>query len=187
MAAMASIKVTKSFAYKGATRSWSNRYYFTNDAPSDNTHWTTFSDAVVAAEKLAHFPSVTITGTTGYAAGSELPIFSKSYSQAGTEAGTPNCYMPGDAAGLLKWTTTQRTSKNHPIYLFNYIHGMAGSTAGPNPALNATQVALWVTYGNTWITGISDGTVTHKRAGPNGAVAQGCSMASYATHRDFPR
>ena len=61
MAATPSIKVIKSFQYKGATRSFSNRYHFSGGTPSDATHWATLSDNVVAAEKALYAAHTTIT------------------------------------------------------------------------------------------------------------------------------
>jgi len=51
MADTASLKVTKSFAFRGGVREWSNRYHFDGTTPADSGHWTTLSDAVVTAEK----------------------------------------------------------------------------------------------------------------------------------------
>ena len=84
MAATPSIKITKQFTYRGVARHFSNRYHFVGGTPADNAHWTTLSDAIVTAEKVIYTSVVTIVSTTGYAAGSEVPVFSKTYSTAGT-------------------------------------------------------------------------------------------------------
>jgi len=186
VAATPSLKVIKSSAFKGGTRLWSNRYHFSGGTPADSAHWTTFSDAVVTAEKASLKGTTTIVGTVGYAAGSDVPVFSKTYSTVGTDA-TGGNYAPGEVAGLTRYSTDQRTSKNHPIYLFNYYHNMiTNPTAGQQDLIATGLRTNMLTYANAWITGFSDGTNTYHRAGPNGAVALGAFVEEYLTHRDFP-
>lgn len=187
MAATNSLKVTKSFTYRGVTRHFSNRYHFNGGTPADTAHWTTFSDAVVTAEKAALPSTVTIVGTTGYLAGSEVPVFSKVYSTAGTCSSAGGVIGPGDAASLVRYSTTARTSKNHPIYLFNYYHAPLIASGNPDNLLAGYSSALG-TYAGTWIgAGFSDGTNTYVRSGPNGATAVGQLVESMVTHRDLPR
>lgn len=186
MAATPSLKVTKSMHFKGGTKLWSNRYHFNGGTPADSTHWTTFSDAVVTAEKAQFGTNVTIVGTTGYAAGSDVPVFSKTYSTAGTWTPTGS-FAPGEVAALVRYATAARTSKNHPIYLFNYYHGLTVQTSSTTcDLLTAALRTLMQTYAAAWLSGFSDGTNTYVRAGPNGATATGSSVEQYVTHRDFP-
>ena len=187
MAATPSIKVTKQFTYRGVARQWSNRYHFNGGTPADNAHWTTFSDAVVTAEKAIYGNVVTIVKTTGYAAGSEVPVFTKTYSTVGTLTPGSNAYAPGDAAILLRYATAVRTAKNHPVYLFNYFHGAITDGALTPDTPYSTQKTAVNTYATSWMSGFSDGTTTYNRAGPNGATATGALVESYLTHRDFPR
>lgn len=181
------MKVTKSFTYRGVTRTFSNRYHFNGGTPADNAHWTTFSDAVVTAEKSIYDSAVTITKTTGYAAGSEIPVFTKTYSTIGT-ANYSGLRCPGDAAVLVRYATAVRTSKNHPVYLYNYYHGACYVDSAHPDTVNAGQVTAMSSYAGTWIgAGFSDGTTSYNRAGPNGATATGQLVEPYITHRDFPR
>jgi hypothetical protein len=187
VAATPSIKVTKSFTYRTVTKSFSNRYHFNGGTPSDTAHWTTLSDAIVAAEKAMLDAGVTITGTVGYAAGSDVPVFSKTYAVAGTGAfWASGIKPPGAAAGLIRYSTTARTAKNHPVYLFNYYHGVAAASNAANDTVLGSQKTAMGTYAAAWIAGFSDGTITAVRAGPNGATATGHFEAPYLTHRDFP-
>lgn len=187
MASTASIRVLKTTPYRGGTRTWSNRYHFDGGAPADSTKWTTFSDAIVNAEKACLTSATqTIVETFGYAAGSDVPVFSKTYSTAGTYNAGSNPQAPGDCAILVRFSTAARTSKNHPLYLFNYYHGVVLSSVSNPDVVIATQITAVNTYASAWITGFSDGAVTHHRAGPNGDLATGVLVSSDTRHRDFP-
>jgi len=182
-----SIKVLKQFAYRGQTKRWSNRYFMTGGSPSNSTQWTTLSDAVVTAEKATLGSIVTIVETFGYEAGSDVPVFSKTYSTAGTLSTGAGLPAPGDAAALVRYSTAARTSRNHPIYLFNYVHNAYVSSTTGGDALLAGQVTALGTYAAAWLAGFSDGSHTLKRTGPYGHDATGYLVSPYVTHRDFPR
>lgn len=188
MAASPSVQIKKTSPYKGGSRVWSNRYHFLGGTPADATHWHTLMDAVVAAEKLTYDASHVITEAVGYAAGSDVPVASKVYSVAGTFSGSgTNRITPLEVAALIRWSTAERTTKNHPIYLFSYLHGAL--TVGPGTAyetLATDQASVMATYATAWITGFSDGSITATRAGPNGQAATGSIVEEYVTHRDFP-
>jgi hypothetical protein len=182
-----SIKVTKSFSFRGSARLWSNRYYMSGPTPADSTHWTTFSDAVVNLEKAMLSTAVAIVATHGYAPGSDVPVFSKTYATAGQLNPALGIPQAGEVAALVRYSTAGRTSKNHPLYLFNYYHGVAADAATTPDLLKTGWVTSYNTYAAAWVAGISDGTNLQVRCGPQGNVATGYLTETWLTHRDFPR
>jgi hypothetical protein len=187
MADTPSVKITKSLLWRGLTKTFTNRYHFTAGVPASSAAWDTFFDAIVAAEKLIYGSQVTIVKADGYAADSDIPVRTKTYTTAGT--GTPGgALQERQVAALARWTTDAVTVRNHPIYLFSYYHAANMSTVGGHQdEVDATQKGAITTYATAWVTGFSDGTTTHKRAGPRGAVALTGACELYLTHRDFPR
>jgi hypothetical protein len=145
-------------------------------------------DAVVTAEKAALYANTTIVEAIGYAAGSEVPVASKVYTTAGTHTGTGGNEAPGECAALVRYSTASRTSKNHPIYLFNYYHNALLTTSGASgqDKLLASQATSLATYASSWISGFSDGSITATRCGPNSQAATGSIVEEWLTHRDFP-
>lgn len=167
---------------------WSNRYHFLGGTPADATHWHTLTDAIVTAEKAIHGGDTVIVEATCYAAGSDVPVASKVYSTAGTcTVVTGDAIQALEVCALGRWSTAERTSKNHPIYLMSYWHGVWTNTADLwAESLDSDQKSAMNTYGAAWISGFSDGSITATRAGPNGQAATGYLTEEYVTHRDFP-
>jgi len=186
--AVPSIRVVKTMLFKSGTRQWSNRYYFTGGTPPDATHWHTLMDAITTAERPLFGSNDHVVEALGYAAGSDVPVATKTYSLAGTltPAGGSEP-VPGECAALLRWSTAKRSTKNHPVYLFNYFHSVYNEPGTNYDLLDSVQKANLATYAASWLSGFSDGgSVSAKRAGPDGTAATGSIVEEYITHRDFP-
>ena len=173
-------------------RNWSNRYHFHGGTPADSAHWTTLSNAIVLAEKAIHMPLASggskIIEAIGYQGGSEIPVFTLAYTTDGTGAFASYIPVPPDCAALIRYSTADRSSKNHPIYCFNYVHGVGGGTSTTHvDAVNTAQKTALGVYAADWIAGFSDGTNTYVRARPNGNLCNGYFVEPDLTHRDLPR
>lgn len=188
-----SLVIKKRFGYRGGTREFSNRYHFEGALPTDNAAWIAMADLVVAAEKLIYAGDVTIVEAIGYDSGSATStnphgdaVFTKTYTTAGTGTfDSSGPAAPGDCAAFVRYSTPARSTKNHPVYLSNYYHGVYSEAGGGDNLLTA-QLGAMETYQNHWINGfLADGSL-RERCGPRGAVATGGMVSPVIRHRDFP-
>lgn len=181
-----SIKILYTIPYRGGSRTWSVRFHFSGGTPANSSAWAALALALRNDLKAGVSSGLSIIGSVGYAAGSEVPVWSETVSVAGTLAsGTP---ATGDSATMVRWTTDARSTKNHPIYLFNWFHGASWSGSGSSDTLLAAQKTVYDNFAAKFASGgagYSDGTNTYHRCGPYGAVGLVGSCNEYVRHRDF--
>lgn len=189
-----SLLLTHSFGYRGGTQLWTNRWHCTGPETITLEEFNTLVNAVKAAERNIYSDVTTLvraewadasTATTTNPHG--LVTQSLILSQAGNvavEAGVVR--MPGDCALVARFSTDARTTKNHPIYLFKYVHDVFGKGNAAPDTPSTVQRANLQTYGEAWIEGFSDGTNTRAYCGPHGVVALTASVLTTIRHRDFP-
>jgi hypothetical protein len=183
-----SIRVKKSFVFRGAAKVWSNRYHFDGSAIGDSAAMNTFMDGVVLAEKAIHGSQVTIVECNCFAPGSDVAIATKTYSTAGTLSITGGSACPGECAAILRMATTKKSTKNHPVFVFSYFHGVFFNTSSgvPDNILAAEKTAI-EGYADSWKNGLSIGGRTYIRTTPDGHLTTGRVVSPYIGHRDFPR
>ena len=186
MAAMPSLKIEYQSPYKGGTKRWSNRYYLTAGKPTTDARWLQLAQNYRDQLKTIITSAHTIVGAVGYDAGSDVPIWSTTFSTAGTYSAGSQTQPPLECCAICKFTTSQRSTKNHPIYLFKYVHGVILRTTADKEQLDSGWKASFQAIMDFFISGVSDGAVSHSIAGPRGAVALTAIVNDHATHRDFP-
>lgn len=182
-----SCRIVKSMPYRGGTQVWSNRYFWNQTSLPSTADQDSLSATLVTNEKLIVTSRVTYSEVVWYAAGSDVPVRTTSLSGTGTMSESGTDKTPGDAAVVIRWSTTQRTSKNHPIYLFKYYHDARIADNGDPDVVVTVQHLNMNNLGGMLVDGITVGGTTYKLAGPHGAVAQGYLSLLKVTHRDFPR
>lgn len=182
----ASVKLQISMPVRGVSTVWSNRYYLGSLTTLNTTTFNNLADDISNKFKAVISAWCGIVGAVGYDAGSDTPVFSKTYAISGTFAHTGERLCPADAAAMIRFSTTQRSAKNHPIYLYKWVHGVYYDDATQPDTLWSTQKSALETYAGQCVTGFNDGTTNHPISGPYGAVAQGHQVSQWIRHRDFP-
>lgn len=180
-----SVRLEKSFTYRGALQTWSNRYYFNGAVPAD---WDALFLELVTREKAFLPATVTLTSAHGYAPGSGAAIANHIYTTAGTLSAAGAVQLPGDCAIPVRWATTKMSTKNHVVFVMSYYHGVLRTTgaASPDGYLDG-QYTLLDAYADAWRAGITVGGRVYKRTTPDGALVTGHLTSPYVGHRDFPR
>jgi hypothetical protein len=182
------VKIVKEFTYRGATKQFSNSYFFNGSVPSTDALWDDVFDAVVAAEKACYLSGTVIVGAHGYGPTSDVALANKAYTTAGTGGFSGASRVPGDCAAILRMATTGMSEKNHVIYVFSYFHGVYNATSpGDGDTLLAAQRTAITNYADGWLTGLAAGARTIKRCTPSGELTTGKLVDPFIGHRDFPR
>lgn len=180
-----SLKVIKSFGYRGVTQQWSNRYYFSGAAPAN---WDDLIDAVVLIEKSQNTGMITFVSAHGYAPGSDVAVANKTLAGTGTLSFGDGTRTPGDCAAILRHATTKLSIKNHVVYVFSYLHGAQYQTSSNNvDVLHPTQKAAIEAGALDWVNGFTVGGRVYKRTTPDGHLVTGRAVDQFIGHRDFPR
>lgn len=162
------------------------RFHFSGGTPANDSAWAALSLALRNDLKAGISSGLSIVGALGYAAGSEVAVWSETTSVAGTLAsGTP---ATGDSAVMVRWKTDQKSTKNHTIYLFNWFHGASWSGSGSSDTLLSAQKTVYDNFATKFASGgagYSDGSTAYHRCGPHGAVGNVGTCDQYVRHRDF--
>lgn len=189
MAPTPRIQARFSIPRRGGTQLWSTSYHLDNDVPD----LTTFEDLIDWLEgsgtynqTSCFYPDVELVGWDYYPPGIDVATFTRPSSLPGTLTPGAAELQSSDSVSLARWSTTAKTSKNHPIYLFNYLHGVRWKNTMAADTVDSDQAIAQQGFLQQLVDGITVNGHTFKRAGPQGAVAQSVVIDPYIRHRDFP-
>lgn len=186
-----SLVIAKSFSYRGAPETWTNKYHFSGTTPANQAGWLTLLRAVWDVERSFLGNDVTLVGGTGYAAGNEAAVAMFDVNNIGgttaTNKGLANVSsqaIPGDVAVWMRWATDKRNSKNKPIYLRKYFHGVPLNQSDGDAVESAIRAVMITANAKLF-----DGTLPggFKVCGPQGAVALAGGVAQFSTTRTLKR
>jgi hypothetical protein len=182
-----SIRTRKSFQYRGSTRVFGNRWFFNGGVPASNTEWDTLAAAVLSHEQDCYGTDVTFVDAVCYDSGSDVPVYTHTYSASGSYSPGSEVRMPGDCAGIVRMSTDARSTKNHPIYLYKFCRAVYREVGATFDTWSTFQSAHWKSLIDNWIAGLSDGAHTLTLADAKGLGAVSSLIEPLITHRDFPR
>lgn len=180
------MKLSFTSPYRGGTKTWSQLWHFTGPDWANAGQFTTLRTALLG-QITGLLPSDThAVSATAYNAGSSVPVFTDTFSTAGSSTASGGVVTPLEDCALVKFTTTQRTTKNHPIYLFKWFRAVRAGGAGAAETLDSGLKGNINSNMGTILAGLSDGTNTRQYCGPFGAVAQTRIVETYVHAREFP-
>lgn len=182
-----SIRAIFESTYKGGTKRWSTRWHFTPAVNPTTAVFATLANDLDPYLAAIVTPRTSLKEYVGYYAGSEVPVWSADRNQAGTFNPGTFRVTPLESCAVTRYGTTQRTSKNHPIYLFQYTHDvLVEPSQSDYELLNNDQQENIRQLAQKWVDGFVISGSTYMKTGPYGAVAQNCRINDYISHRDFP-
>lgn len=172
--------------YRGGTKQWSQLWHFTGPDWASSGQFNTLVDALVAQIQGLIPSDSSIEEAIGYNSGSSVPVYTYTHTWTGTSTATSSNRGALEDCALVKFTTTQRSSKNHPIYLFKWFRPAYNAGSGAWETLLSGLKSNIASNMNTILAGLSDGTNTRQYCGPFGAVAQTRVVEDYVHTREFP-
>lgn len=188
-----SIRLDKSFTYRGAAERWSNKYHLSGSAPASTAEWTAICDALVAAEKTLYPSGTTVIYAAGYNSDTGAAVYTRDYTispdtpVAGTLSTTGSVPVPGDDAWWVRWWAGQYNSRGKKIWLRKYFHSTLAATGGGDNLL-AGQKTAGGTFGALLISGLTvTGYASRKLADKDGNVASAYNVVTYITTRTLKR
>lgn len=180
-----SIRVIRTAPYKGGSRIWGQRY-FMSGADYSEAEFEILTDYLRDELKTVTLDDSSIIEYIGYNIGSDVPVFTKTVTTAGTYPSSGEPIMPLEVCALARLTTDVRTTKNHPIYGFKYFHHVQNNGGSDHEMLRTGYATTLEGIMADFLTGFDDGDSTRNWCDAKGAVFQEATVATELTHRDFP-
>lgn len=181
------MRVLYESTYKGGVKTWSTRVYWSVAVNPTDAVWDALAAGLDPYVKAFITPRSTHKGYTCYDIGSDVPVRQIDRNVVGTFDPTTPQWNPLEVSILARYSTTQRTTKNHPIYLFQYLRdGMTQPGQADRELVNTDQKEDVRQFVQKLVDGFVIGGSTYKKSSRYGAVAQSVIVEQYLTHRDFP-
>lgn len=188
-----SIRIDKSFTYRGSPEKFSNKYHFNGSNPANSTEWKAITDALVAQEKTLFPVGTTIIYAAGYTSDTGPAVYTRDFTVspdtpvAGTLVTTGAVETPGDDAFWARWWTGQYDSRGKKIYLRKYWHPAYITSGNPDQLFSGQKTAA-STFAALMISGLTvTGYSTRTLCDKSGNVATAYNVVTYVTTRTLKR
>jgi hypothetical protein len=189
-----SIRLDKSFPYRGNAEIWSNRYHFAGANPVDNVEWGAIVDALVQSERSCYSSRTTVVYAAGYLTDPGVAVFTRDYTVT-PNSPVPGTFVPGtlpaatgDDAAWVRWNCGQVTSRGKKIYLRKYFHDVYLNAAGGGDALYTNQKSAIQNHGTACRGGlIVSGHASRLICDKHGNTALDNETVTYVTTRTLKR
>lgn len=190
MAPMPSLKFGFEIPYRGGTKFTSTKFHFNGGTPSSDAEWLALWSAMWTDLRLGIAADVLLTNVNGYPNDTSPSAYVWVGSSRGSFDRSADLSQAAINCALLSWTTDARNSRGGPVYLRNFIHCVTAESETDLDTLLTAQLTPLNAFAAKFDdagAGYSDGTNTHKRAGPNGAVGLVGTCESKLTRRVLAR
>lgn len=189
-----SLRIDKSFTYRGVAEKWSNKYHLSGANPADAVEWKAILDALVGLEKHLYSSATTVVYAAGYLGTSPVAVYTRDYTVspdspvAGDLTVGTQIPLPGDAAFWVRWHMGQLNSRGKKIYARKYFHdAYRGATGADKDSLGSTQKTNATTF-STAVNGFTvAGYSTRAICDKNGNLAVSQNVVTYVTTRTLKR
>lgn len=188
MSTYPSVRMVRLASHKGVDKEWSNRYHFIGGIPADLTAWTTLVTNIRDAEVPIFPADIRFVRAVCYLNDESPATHVINLTGAGTITLGTKSYASSNSALWIRWETSRRDSRGHPIYARSYYHGALQDSPGSVDVPAGAQRTAMATYGAHWLSGFSDGGAnTYTRSLPDGTPGGTVSVAQFIARRVMSR
>jgi hypothetical protein len=185
-----SLRVDKSFTYRGAPEQWSNRYHLSGGNPASEAEWLAILNAIAQVERAFLAIGVKIVGGSGYLTDDGAAAFTYEYATGSEWEGlyqitSGEMEAPGDVAVWARWWCGKYSKRGKKIYLRKYFHGIALQGAD---IFAPPQRALMLTYAQSMQAGFAVPSFSQRAiCDKDGAGALEHEVVTWSSMRELKR